>query len=94
MKIKFNSDDELPLNKTIEVPAITTSFLQDVNTEKVLVSKNISFGEKHYKYFFGYLHNDNKVRPLHIMLPKTCAYVKNYDEQTKWMYFLIEDEKY
>ena len=24
MKIKFNSDDELPLNKTIEIPTITT----------------------------------------------------------------------
>ena len=22
MKIKFNSDDELPLNKTVEIPAI------------------------------------------------------------------------
>ena len=32
------------------------------------------------------------------MLPKTSAYVKSYDGQTKWMYFLIEDyellEKY
>ena len=26
------------------------------------------------------------------MLPKTRAYVKSYDEQTKWMYFLIEDD--
>ena len=26
------------------------------------------------------------------MLPKTSTYVKGYDEQTKWMYFLIEDE--
>ena len=25
------------------------------------------------------------------MLPKTSAYVKSYDGQTKWMYFLIED---
>ena len=24
------------------------------------------------------------------MLPKTSAYVKNYDGQTKWMHFLIE----
>ena len=24
MRIKFNSDDELPLNKTIEIPTITT----------------------------------------------------------------------
>ena len=32
------------------------------------------------------------------MLPKTSAYVKSYDGQTKWMYFLIKDcellEKY
>ena len=26
-----------------------------------------------------------------MMLRKTTAYVKNYDEQTKLMYFLIED---
>ena len=26
------------------------------------------------------------------MLSKTSAYVKSYDRQTKWMYFLIEDD--
>ena len=26
------------------------------------------------------------------MLPKTSASVKGYDEQTKWMYFFIEDD--
>ena len=26
------------------------------------------------------------------MLPKAKAYVKSYDGQTKWMYFLIEDD--
>ena len=26
------------------------------------------------------------------MLSKTSAYVKSYDQQTKWMYFLIEDD--
>ena len=31
------------------------------------------------------------ISTLHIMLPKTGAYVKGYDGQTKWMYFLIED---
>ena len=29
---------------------------------------------------------------LHVMLPKTSAYVKRYDEQTKSMYFLIDDD--
>ena len=26
------------------------------------------------------------------MLPKRSAYAKSYDGQTKWMYFLIEDD--
>ena len=49
-------------------------------------------------YFIGYLYNHNKVKPLHIMLPKTSAYVKSYDGQTKWIYLLSENydllEKY
>ena len=68
--------------------------LRDVDTEKVLVSTRFLLVRKNYKYFIGYyLHNNNnKVKPLHIMLPKTSAYVKDYDGQTKWMYFLIEDD--
>ena len=38
------------------------------------------------------MYNDHKVKPLHILLPKTSAYVKRYDRQTKWMYFLIKDD--
>ena len=55
----------------------------DVDIEKVLVSNKISFGDKKYKYFVGYLYNDNEVKPFHIMLPKRSVYVKNYDRQTK-----------
>ena len=64
----------------------------DVNS--ALVSKKVSFGEKYYKYFICYLYDDCKIKPLYIMLPKTSAYVckKCYDDQTKWMYFLIEDD--
>ena len=47
---------------------------------------------KSYKYFIGYFYNDRKVKPLHIMFPKVSAYVKGSDGQTKWMYFLIEDD--
>ena len=38
------------------------------------------------------MYNDNKIKPLQIMLPKTSAYVKSYDGQTKGMYFLIEND--
>ena len=50
-------------------------------SQKVLVS-NVSFGEKNYKYFIGYLSNAHKVKPLH-MLSKTSAFVKSYDGQFK-----------
>ena len=43
--------------------------LGNVDIEKVLVSNKIFFGEKNYKYFIGYLYNDDKVKPLDIMLP-------------------------
>ena len=48
--------------------------------------------KKNPNYFIGYLYNDHKVKSLHIMLPKTSAYVK-VNGQTNWMYFLIEDDE-
>ena len=66
--------------------------LRNVDNENVLVSNKILFSEKNYKYFIGYLYNDNRVKPLHIILPKTSAYVKSYDEHTKWVHFLIEHD--
>ena len=48
--------------------------------------------KKNYKYFIGYLYDVYNVKPLYIMLLEMSAYVKTYDGQTKWMYFLIEDD--
>ena len=39
------------------------------------------------------MYNDHKVKPLHIMLPKTSAYVKSPDGQTNWACFLIGDDE-
>ena len=79
--------------KKLDFRVIRLLFLGgDVDIEKELVSNKIFLGEKNYKYFIGYLYNGNKVKPLNIMLRKTSAYVKSYDGQTKWMYFLIEDD--
>ena len=79
-----NIEIEKKVNK-IPVP------LWEVDIDKLLVSNKISFGEKNYEYFIGYLYNDNKVKPLHIMFHKTSAYVKSYHGPNKWMHFLIED---
>ena len=65
--------------------------LRDVNIEKYQYLTRFFLAKKIW-YFIGYLYNDNKVKPLHITLPKTSTYVKRFDGQTKWMYFLIEDD--
>ena len=62
-----------------EIPIL----LKDGDNEKVLVSNKISSAQNNYKYFIGYLYNDNKVKPLHIMLLKTSAHVKRYDGQAR-----------
>ena len=38
------------------------------------------------------MYDDYKIKPLHITLSKTSAYVKSYDVQTKWVHLLIENE--
>ena len=43
--------------------------------------------------FIGYINDVSyKTKSLRINLPKMRAYVKGYHDQTKWMYFLIEDD--
>ena len=36
--------------------------------------------------------DDDKFKPLLIMLPKISSCVKSYDGKAKWTYFLIEDD--
>lgn len=50
--------------------------LEDVGIENEVKSSQISVDEKRYKYSNGYLYDDPKIKPLHLMLPKTNTYVK------------------
>ena len=36
------------------------------------------------------MHGNYRIKPLNIMLSKTKVFVKSYDRQTKWMYFLTD----
>ena len=45
-------------------------FLENISIENVLVSNQVSSGEKNYAYFIGYLRDDYEIKQLHIMLPK------------------------
>ena len=65
--------------------------LGDVDINNIPISNMVSSGEKMYKYFIGYKDDDYKIKPLHIMFPKTSAYAKGYDGETKWMNVCIKD---
>ena len=66
--------------------------LNDIDVNKILVSKKESYGTKNsLKYFIGY--NDGDViRPLCILLPQMIGYVKHFDSN-KPMSFKVSDNK-
>ena len=53
--------------------------IDDVDVNKILVSKNEPHGTKNaLKYFIGY--NDNVIWPLCLRLPQMTGYAKNVNE--------------
>ena len=66
--------------------------LNDIDANKILVSKKESHGTKNsLKYFTGY-NDDHFIRPLCINLPQMIGYVKHFDSN-KTMSFKVNDNK-
>ena len=56
-----------------------------------MVSNKFSFGKQDFKYFISY--KDNKeIRTLSIFFPEMSKF-KRYSDKTKFMYFMIKEEK-
>ena len=81
-QILMFGDIEIPKNKFCDK---TPLFLQDVDIEKILVSNKISVGEKTINTLLVPC-----IIMIKLMLPKTRAYVKGYEGQTKRAYFLLK----
>ena len=58
------------------------------------VSCVVSPGENCYKYSISCIDYDHKIKTLFIIPPKTSAYVKSYDDETKLTYFYIEADEF
>ena len=63
--------------------------INNVDIDKILISNKISFGSKGFQCFIGYK-DDNRIKPLCMVLPKISRYGKRFDE-TNCMLFLIND---
>ena len=64
--------------------------INNIDSNKIVVSNKVSFGKKDFKYFTGYK-DAKKVRSLCIFLPKMSAYRRDFDK-TKCMTFLIKND--
>ena len=81
---KVNKSDFCKNKKVIKIDEI------DVN--KIFVSKKESYGKKgSFKYFIGY-NDDDVIRPLCIKLPQMIGYIKCFDSN-KTMFFKVTDKK-
>ena len=66
--------------------------LNDIDFNKILVSKKESYSTKNsLKYFIGY-NDDDVLRPLCIILPQMIGHVKQFDSN-KTMYVKVSDNK-
>ena len=66
--------------------------LNDIDVNKILVSKKESYGTKNsLKYFLGY-DDGGVIKPLCILLPQVIGYVKHVDSN-KTMSFKVSDNK-
>ena len=49
-----------------------------VNPNKIVVSDKFKHSNDDSKFFIGYLHDDNVIRPLYIILPQMSGYIKYF----------------
>ena len=64
--------------------------LVDVNN--IVISNIVKSNNDITKYFIGYFHNDDAIKPLCVILPQMSGYIKYFENGSKDMSFKIEDE--
>ena len=63
-----------------------------VNANDIIISDRIKKNNDTSKYFIGYLHDDDVIKPLYIILPQMSGYIKYFETGGKNILFKIEDE--
>ena len=61
--------------------------LNSVESSKILVSDKFELSDDGCKYFIGYLHDDDVIKPLCIILPQMSGYIKYFDNDRKNVIF-------
>ena len=65
--------------------------LMSVNTEHIVTSDKFKHSDNGFKYFIGYQEGE-VVKPLCIILPQTCGYIKYFENGSKNTSFMVKDD--
>ena len=67
--------------------------IKDIDTNKILISKPVSYGKKNMKkYLIGY--KDNTIIPLQLFLRKMTGYLNIFEDGTRKMSFLTDNNEF
>ena len=67
--------------------------IKDIDTNKILISKPESYDKNNMiKYIIGY--SDNTISPLQLFLPKMTGYLNIFEDGTRKMSFLTDNNKF
>ena len=54
-----------------------------VNTSNIVISYRLKQNNDTYKYFIDYLHDDDVIKPLRVILPQMSGYIKYFENGGK-----------
>ena len=87
--LKFNN---IKINKKEIHKSKQAIDLGSVDTDKIVVSDKFKHSEEGFKYFIGYQENE-RVKPLCIILPQMNAYIKFFENGGKNISLLIKNSE-
>ena len=88
MSVKTLKFKNIILNKKIFHKLKEPIDLLSVNVNQIVVSDKFKHNNKGFKKFIGY--DDGLIKPLCIVLPRMCGYIKYFENGDKNMSFLIK----
>ena len=92
MSLKKKKFGDKEVDKKIFYSSKQAISLDSIDLDKIVVSNKWKINETTHKYLCGYLNND-VTQPLCVILPQMHGYIKYFDNDSKNMTFVTNNEK-
>ena len=66
--------------------------IEDIDVNKILISKPVTYENNMRKYIIGY--NDNNISPLQLFLPKMTGYLNIFKDGARKMSFFTDNNEF